>query len=250
MSKKNKLDQYYTQPEIATECLNTLLEFLGSKDYNFVEPSAGTGNFLRPDLKWESYDLEPKIAGITKRDFLTVEDLKGKVVVGNPPFGFASSLALKFINHSFEEGVEVVAFILPNTFKKVLFREKVTDQASMVLQKDLPKNSFILNGEEYNVPCVFQVWVKSTRKPLVYNKYLTKGSEKDYDFLLRRVGGRAGRLISEAEFTKSSSLYVKGNKNYIDKYQDLINKEASYTAGVRSITLDEINYIITKGEMS
>lgn len=250
MSKKNKLDQYYTQPEIATECLNILIEFLGSKDYNFVEPSAGTGNFLRPDLKWEAYDLEPKVSNITKKDFLTVENLTGKVVVGNPPFGFASSLALKFINHSFEEGAEVVAFILPKTFKKVLFMEKVTHQASLALQKDLPKNSFILNGEDYDVPCVFQVWVKFPRAVINYNKYLTKGSEKDYDFMLRRVGGRAGRLITKEEFTKSSSLYVKGDKTYIEKYQDRIREEASFTAGVKSITIDEINYIITKGEMS
>lgn len=254
MSKKNKLDQYYTKPVIADKCLDILLDYLethlGTKDYSFVEPSAGTGSFLREGLKWEAYDLEPKAPCIIKRDFFTVEDLKGKIVVGNPPFGFASSLALKFLNHCAEHEAKVVAFILPKTFKKTLFQDKVSGKLHLIEEVDLPKDSFLLDGEEYDVPCVFQVWEsrECLRDKSTFNKYFTKGSEDCYDFLLRRVGGRAGKILKPCEFTASSSLYVKGDVTFITKYQEEILEQASYTAGVKSITLDEINLIITKGE--
>jgi hypothetical protein len=249
MSKKSKLDQYYTKPEVANSCLDILLNYLGDKDsYSFVEPSAGTGSFLKEGLKWEAYDLEPKHPLVTKSDFFNVTGLKDKVVVGNPPFGFASSLALKFINHAEKCGASIVAFILPKTFKKKLFQEKVSHELILDLEFDLPEDSFTLEGESYNVPCVFQVWVRGKREPLIFEKYFVKGSSEDCDFMLRRVGGRSGRLINKEDFTPSSSLYVKGDKTLIHKYQEDICKEASYTVGVRSITLDEINYIITQKE--
>jgi hypothetical protein len=248
MSKKNSLDQYYTRPEVAQYCLSLLTNYLGKTDYTFVEPSAGCGAFLDNSLTWEAYDLEPKHESVVKSDFFDIYDLENKIVVGNPPFGFASSLALKFINHSEKYGATVIAFILPKTFKKVLFQEKVSHNLSVALEVDLPDNSFILNGVVYNVPCVFQIWVRKPREVLKFNKYLEKGNPEDYDFTIRRVGGRAGKVISLDEFTASSSLYVKGDLNLIEKYQDLICKEASYTAGVMSITLDEINYIITNKE--
>lgn len=249
MSKKSILDQYYTKPRVAEECFDTLLQNLSAKDGTvFVEPSAGCGAFLRKGFKWEAYDLEPKHSSVEKKDFFTVVDLHNKVVVGNPPFGFASSLALKFINHAEEHGASVVAFILPKTFKKKMFQEKVSHNLTLTLEQDLPKNSFILNEESYDVPCIFQIWEREQREPLRFDEYLRKGSSADYDFVLRRVGGRAGKIITEQEFTHSSSMYVKGDPHLVTKYQDEICEEASYTAGVKSVTIDEINFIITKGE--
>lgn len=249
MSKKSTLDQYYTKPEVAGMCFKMLLENLNiTKEETFVEPSAGQGAFLKEGFKWEAYDLEPKHPLVDKKNFFDVTDLNNKVVVGNPPFGFASSLALKFINHAEKHGASVVAFILPKTFKKKMFQEKVSHNLTLTLEKDLPKNSFILNGDSYDVPCVFQIWERGQREPLRFDEYLRKGSPADYDFILRRVGGRAGKIITEQEFTHSSSMHVKGDPHLVTKYQDEICEEASYTAGVKSITIDEINFIITKGE--
>lgn len=248
MSKKNSLDQYYTKPEIARDCFKTLLGYLEEREYTFVEPSAGSGSFLTEGFKWEAYDLEPKHPLVKEKNFFDVTDLHSKVVVGNPPFGFSSSLALKFINHAEKQGAEVVAFILPKTFKKKLFQEKISHNLALVLEEDLPKNSFLLDGKSYDVPCVFQVWQRGKRDPATFDRYLRKGNAEDYDFILRRVGGRAGKIINEEEFTSSSSLYVKGAPNLITEFQGKICEEASYTAGVKSITIDEINYIITKGE--
>ena len=45
------LDKFYTKPEIAEQCYNFLKQFYPSLDNEmFLEPSAGSGNFL-PLLK-------------------------------------------------------------------------------------------------------------------------------------------------------------------------------------------------------
>ncbi len=253
MSKKNILDQYYTRPDIAFWCWDILQEHLeDGKSEIYVEPSAGCGNFLVDNYTWEAYDLDPKLDFIVKADFLEVTDLKGKIVVGNPPFGFASSLALKFINHCADKDAKMVAFILPKTFKKKLFQNKINSKLRLVEEVDLPKGSFLLEGNVYDVPCVFQIWENSgkLRNKFTFIRHFTKGTKDSHDFLLRRVGGRAGKVLEDSEFTESSSLYVNGDINLIYKYQNEILKEASYTAGVKSITLDEINFIVTRGEYS
>lgn len=248
MSKKNRLDQYYTKSEVANKLLDIFLSKGECKGLPLVEPSAGKGSFMREDIDWEAYDLEPRREGVIAKDFLEVQDLEGKFLVGNPPFGFKSSLALKFINHSFDRGAAKVGFILPRTFKKTLFQDKVTLSACLTYQEDVEDHAFILNGESYHVPCVFQIWERGSRVKKTFKNFFTKGSPADYDFIIKRVGGRAGKIISKSDFTTSSSLYVKGDKDLFNKYRDEILKEATYTAGVRSITLNEINLIVTENE--
>lgn len=250
MSKKNKLDQYYTKPEVAAWCFDRLLWQVRDYSTTFVEPSAGEGVFLKQEYDFEAYDLDPKHEDVVKKDFLSLpkESLKGKVIVGNPPFGWASSLAVKFINHCSE--ADMIGFILPKTFKKKLFQEKnINKKLHLVSEWDLPKNSFVLEGEPYDVPCCFQIWKREDyeRKSLSINEYVV---ESDFgDKFLRRVGGRAGKFVSEEDYTPSTTYKVKCDEeisSLIEEIYDKIKKEASNTAGVRSITLDEINYILTQ----
>lgn len=246
MSKKNALDQYYTKPEVVKHCWSVLDKLIGS-NHQYVEPSAGNGVWGLGRENITMYDIEPKSGGIAKQDWLTYDgDLSGKVVVGNPPFGFASSLAVKFINHSFNLGAQYVAFILPRTFMKELFVDSnLTQSACLVHEEVLPLDSFLLEGQSYKVPCVFQVYKRGQRGGLVYNHYLTKGTIDDHDFVMRRVGGRAGKVITLDEFTESSSLFVKGDVNLLHSVADEVERVAKLTAGVKSITLNEINFIIS-----
>lgn len=248
MSKKNTLDQYYTCKDVADICWEKVEAIIDVNETCFVEPSCGEGVFLRDDVEILGYDLDPKHPEGVKKDFLTVTGLEGKFLIGNPPFGFASSLALKFIKHATKQGCQGFAFILPNTFKKPLFKLKIDLYYDMVEEFDIPKNSFLLDGVAYDVPCTFQVWVKSESKRKVpeIKKHLVKGSEDDHDFILRRVGGRSGRIINKEDYTASSSLYVKGDPQIITINQSSIDEVASYTAGVKSITLNEINLIETQ----
>ena len=69
LSKRNKLDQYYTSKEVADWCWERIAWRYNLSCEEFVEPSAGNGSFLREDVKVTAYDLEPKVSGIIEKDF-------------------------------------------------------------------------------------------------------------------------------------------------------------------------------------
>jgi hypothetical protein len=248
LSKKNTLDQYYTKKEVAEWCWEKVLDLYGHSNL-FLEPSAGTGAFLRDDVSIEAFDIDPKIDGIVKSDFLELDKelLVGKIVVGNPPFGWASSLALKFINHS--KDAKAICFVLPKTFMKKVFQENISDNLHLVGEWELPKSSFLLDGSDYDVPCCFQIWENRSYKkePLKIKTYIKECEQGTY--FLRRVGGRAGMFVSEDDYTKSTTYRVSCSEEVKNRVEDLYSKiknVASCTAGVRSITLKEINYILTE----
>ena len=126
MVKENNFDQFYTNPLTAKKLTSIFTEEvkkLGYQKINFLEPSAGTGNFLEAiretsknnsfiSKKTLAFDIEPKSdkENIIKTNFLKVpltrylkkEKSNNYVVIGNPPFGKKGKLALNFVNKSAE----------------------------------------------------------------------------------------------------------------------------------------------------
>jgi hypothetical protein len=88
------------------------------------------------------------------------------------------------------------------------------------------------------------------RETLVYYNYLHE-TVMEWGVPVRRVGGRAGQIVET--YTPSSTYMLASNfdtvEYFLDKYKEEIKQVASYTAGVRSITVDEINLIISRGEV-
>lgn len=108
-------DSYYTPKELAYRLCSKTLEVIGEdKIYDVIEPSAGTGSFSDFFEQCESYDIEPKRDYIIKADFLklNLEYMRGRLFIGNPPFGDRNWLAVKFYNKCCELG-DFIAFILP-----------------------------------------------------------------------------------------------------------------------------------------
>ena len=119
--KSNGLDQFYTHPVLAREYAAKVSDIWGGSDTLFVEPSAGSGSFFTPlqnaGYKIRGMDLDPKIKGIEKGDFLGEHNLftgdhDVVITVGNPPFGKNSSLAVRFFNKAAKHA-NVIAFIVP-----------------------------------------------------------------------------------------------------------------------------------------
>lgn len=115
-------DAYFTPRMTSREILNNAIkdepELL---DYEWVEPSAGSGSFLYAaeelGIEIKGYDIHPLREDIIENDFLEDDlDLSGKVVIGNPPYGFKHKLALDFVDRSFEQGAEYVGFLLMGSF--------------------------------------------------------------------------------------------------------------------------------------
>lgn len=111
-------DAFFTPDNVALACVEDFYKEMPEyRNNEIVEPSAGGGAFLRAfeklNLKYEAYDLNPQADNIVQADYLSTElDLTGKVVLGNPPYGFRSKLTNQFIKRSFEQGAEAVGFLL------------------------------------------------------------------------------------------------------------------------------------------
>ena len=90
-NNENKLDQFYTNPDIAIKCLNILNEKINTKNYDIhMEPSAGNGVFYNIMNKAKRYgiDIEPKHKDIVKQDFLEFKPNHDKkyIIIGNETY--------------------------------------------------------------------------------------------------------------------------------------------------------------------
>ena len=103
-------DQFFTAIDTAQYCFDVYKKKMkelneDETEYHYIEPSAGSGNFLKvlPKDRTIALDIEPFDKNIKKQDYLEWEPENKNhkyIVFGNPPFGLRGHLALKFINHS------------------------------------------------------------------------------------------------------------------------------------------------------
>lgn len=158
----SKLDKYYTKPEVAQECVQFLRRYC-ELEY-CLEPSAGDGSFLSflPE-DTVAIDIEPDNAYIRTQDFFTFNTLVPNwTVVGNPPFGKRSSLAISFFNHAAEIKAKFIAMIFPVSFMKWGVQKELDSHYSLIDYFFLKENSFTENGKDFNVRCVFQIWERDS----------------------------------------------------------------------------------------
>ena len=260
---RNTIDKYYTNPAIVKKCIDAVKKYIQiTKDDLIIEPSAGNGSFidsiktLCPNHIF--YDLEPEHDEIIKQDYLRFEyDQKYRKVhvIGNPPFGRQSSLAVKFIKKS-TTYCDSLSFILPKSFKKDSRKKYFPLDFHLIFDFDLPANSFIVDGKEHDVPCVFQIWVKKNynRKvveKLIPNKYHFVKKDENPDISFRRVGVNAGNIDRKNDNKSPQSHYfIKFDQELTDEmYKKIsnINYECrNYTVGPRSISKQELIKEINK----
>lgn len=253
---KSELDQFYTNELIAKKYYNILCNEINIKKYDlFLEPSAGTGSFynLLPKTNRIGLDLDPKHDEIIKQDFFDYVPPENKkiITIGNPPFGKNSSLAVKFFNKAAEFS-EVIAFIIPKTFQKESLQNRLNLNFKLRYNQDLDKNSFVLNGEPYNVPCCFQIWVKhkksrTIKKTDLKNSIFIFSKKQDSNIAVRRVGGRAGKATDDIDSSNKNCFYFLkiidkniSKKELIEKINNIdFSKIVNKTAGVRSLSKPE-----------
>ena len=74
MENADKLDQFYTKPEIAKFCIEFLKKNIPEASRaQFLEPSAGNGSFSKNLENCLSFDIDPKSSEIIKADFLKLK---------------------------------------------------------------------------------------------------------------------------------------------------------------------------------
>ena len=270
--RKEGLDKFYTLPEYSKKCIDKTCELYDIERWDLIiEPSAGNGSFFNQILsdKKIGIDISPDNENIIKQDFLDYypPENKGSIlVIGNPPFGRVSSLAIKFFNHS-AKWASVIAFIIPRTFRKISIQNRLDDRFHLVYDEELP-NKPCCFMPEMSVKCCFQIWEKKENKrvlvelPKIHNdwEFLKLGKRDSVgqptpplnaDFALRAYGGKIGEIKTEGlnKLRPKSWHWFKSNidKNIlIDRLTKLDYSNSINTARQNSMGRAELVALYTE----
>ena len=268
---RNTIDKFYTKKEVANVCIELFQDFVNpdTKDI-IIEPSAGSGAFSNELIKKYNnviaIDIEPDEEKIKKDDFLEEFNISSissndKVhIIGNPPFGRQSGIAKRFIKKS-ASFANSISFILPKSFKKDSFQKTFPLCFHLAYSYNIPKNSFLLNDKDYDVECVFQIWIKKDNNRDV--KKIEKCEFYDYvkqdenpDLSFRRVGVYAGKISTEINTKSPQSHYFlkfnKNDKNFIDRFIKVYEEHKNFifdnTVGPKSISKGELDSFLSSIE--
>ena len=161
MPIKQNLDKFYTQPQIAKQCYQFLINLYPSvQNQMFLEPSAGSGNFLDCLAHYTALDIKPEDDRIIEQDFLKWQPTQEHfITIGNPPFGQRSKLAIQFFNYAANFS-DIIAFIVPVSFMKWSVQKELNKNFSLIDYFYLEENSFLSDNKPFSVRTVFQVWVR------------------------------------------------------------------------------------------
>lgn len=255
--KKHTEDKFYTKTEVVDECLG----ILNLLDYDLViEPSAGNGAFSDKIPGCLAFDINPEAPDILQQDWFEYKRERNPeekiLVVGNPPFGQQNQLALRFINHA-AEFADSVAFVLPRSFKKYSVKNRINKHLHLSKEITLPAKAFLLNGEDYGVPCVFQVWEwKEELRPVLerrmssqYFSFVKK--EESPDCRIQRVGGNSGKASSDLDRSAASNYFIKikapvNVERFIEYVNSLEFPGREYGVGPRTLSKDELIRVFEK----
>ncbi|WP_295512894.1 hypothetical protein [uncultured Sulfitobacter sp.] len=259
------LDKFYTKSEIVRQCVDDFEKWAGIDltvtQRDILEPSAGAGAFLDYlPSRTLAYDIMPEDSRIGTQDFLKLERNEPAIVIGNPPFGKACSLAVPFFNHA-AKFASHIGFIIPRTFEKASVQNKLDRNFHLVEQRVLARESFTLERESYSVPCVFQVWERRDElRPLISLPRVHPDfdfvTRDEADFAFQRIGARAGAVkTSFGQVSASSHHFLRARRSVaelLSTFRGIDFSEAkARTAGNPSISKTEIValYAAAQGRM-
>lgn len=263
--REQGLDKFYTLPSYSKHCINKVFELYDKSDFHLiVEPSAGNGSFynqLNSDNKI-GIDISPESTNITKMDFFDYtppRNMNNILVIGNPPFGKISSMAIKFFNHAAKWG-NVIAFIIPRTFRRPSVQNKLNNMFHLVYDEEVSTNPCCFTPKMM-VKCCFQIWVKrGVERPYIDLptkhpdwEFLQFGPLDDMkqptppngaDFALRAYGGKIGEIKKEVQDLRPKSWHwIKSNINkeeIIHRFKQLDYSDSFNTARQNSMGRGEL----------
>jgi len=262
---RNAKEVFYTKDDVVKMCYTELRkQKIINKGDLLIEPSAGKGAFIKymrrltPNIR--CYDIEPAHKSIVKQDFLTLQmeyDIDTPLhFIGNPPFGRQSSLARKFIKRCCAMNADSISFILPRSFKKESYQRSFDRMYHLEYEMDIPEKAFTIQGNDYSVPCVFQIWVKKTfnrtlQEPLAPYQFEFVKYDQNPDFTIRRVGVYAGKVDLDCNKSPQSHYFIRlgdGNKlsNIVSELEKVTYSGAANTVGPKSISKQEIIKILNE----
>ena len=244
IASADRYEKYYTNRSIALDLKRRARMLLGVDNPLYtLEPSAGSGSFLEDgdyivalDLIPENWfvlspdqigfntdgkgSLDPTLLEIIHKEVGSGENI---LSIGNPPFGKNGKLALQFITEFLKVG-GVVAFVLPNSFRRYSLQSILPQNARLIADWDMPEDSFHRpDGTPYDsTRCVFQIW--STRASELRHPDLRRTEappRKHNDFEMRRWN-RQGDMVKAFAWNYDFAVRCQG---YVDYKQFLYQGE-------------------------
>lgn len=228
MSKNIELDKFYTPTETAKRCVDLMLDVVTNRFFvtEYLEPSAGSGNFSNLIDGCIAYDIKPTAENIIEADFLKLNlpYKEGRLVFGNPPFGDRNNLARSFYKKA-TEICDAIAFILP------ISQLNNTDS---IYEFDLIK-SVDLGVLEYSgmkVHCCFNIYIRpknglnSKPKFKVNGISIFRDDQKGYneikaDLCIFRRGASAGKEKKQNTHAQTYKIVVE-DKQLVDYVRNTI----------------------------
>ena len=142
------------------------------------------------------------------------------------------------------------SFILPKSFKKDSLKKTFQLNFHLILETDLPNRSFLVDGIEHDVPCIFQIWKKMEYNRDVFPKLEPTGfvfvnKMEDPDISFRRVGVNAGKIdtyITDKSIQSHYFIKFTNNKLLSNNVKNISTIKYSFnnTVGPKSISKQEL----------
>ena len=260
-------EQFYTPPSLARELSKSLLEFVPDlASRSVIEPAGGTGAFVRAVQELGvndvlSFDIEPKFAGVTQADFLSVDLSSVKahsaVAISNPPFGRNNSLSIPFFNHA-ASACDTIAFIVPRSWRKWSVINRLDSSFHLVSDIDIKVDYVGADGEplanKLRLNTCFQVWRHSNgpRRSKIAVQDLgvvQKVSPEEADVALTIFGFACGRVLTEFERRPNTTrMFLKlGHDRALEALQAVdFSRFYTNTAYTEALALPEINFLLNE----
>ena len=225
-------DKYYTPVDLAKYCIDKTFEIIGKENItDIIEPSAGNGSFSN-QLDCTAYDLYPEGDNIIKQDYLKL-DLpykKGRLIIGNPPYGRANNLSVQFYKQAIKQG-DYISFILPIS---QLNNNQKMYEFDLIYSEDLGKQIY----SNIKLHCCFNIYKRNpnglNKKPNyklkdVEIKEYRRGkggqtipSDYNYDIAICGWGNVGNKVEYTGQYVKEIYIKIK-NAKYRQEVIDLIN---------------------------
>lgn len=224
---KIEFDKYYTSPIVARYCIDKTYEVIGKDNITeIVETSAGCGSFSHQIEGCKAYDLFPQHESIMKADYLDL-DLggykKGRLNIGNPPYGAGTKQILKnFYDKACKEG-DYISWILPrahhNSYERPFNRFEIvhSEQLKTEFTNHILRTALVIYKRHPIVDQWYNIeykpkkeFIKFTQYARVYNvKKLKRIEPYDYTFVTW------GDLLRETKpYEKARTVGVKIHQDY------------------------------------
>lgn len=253
--RKSGLEQYYTPTDTAEYLVGVCRSIIPNFDsLSKIEPSAGNGSFLNLLTNCKGYDIEPNHPDVIQKDYLTGETVKADVVIGNPPFGRACSLATKFINRAAYSEAKYIAFILPKSFRKWTIINRIDLSFHLIHDKELDVNYVDNDGQLINssgkLNTVFQIWRRSAKlreKIVVEDRgIIKKVSAEEANAVITLFGRNCGTVFTGQLPPPTTCLgFFKVREDVLPLLKDLeYSRFFNNVSFTPALSISEIRYLI------